>query len=42
MQILPEAPDRKRGQHMHKEKEPCWQKKESHALFISDQWNANT
>ena len=41
MQKLPEAPDKKRGWRMRKEKEQSQQKKESRSLFSKDQRSDN-
>ena len=42
MQKLSENPDRKKGQCMHKEKEPSLQKKETLPFFSSEHWIENT
>ena len=36
MQKLAEVSDRKKGQHMHKEKGTSWQEEEAHSLSASD------
>ena len=42
MQKLPEVSDRKKGQHMRKEKGTSQQEEEAHSLSGSDQRSDNT